>query len=800
MGSKMITCFTDKVSFPSFGKFKFLLLLLCFHCFSETSAQCNNISAVSFNPVDTLQCGLPATVNFLSNVSVDSTPVLLTTATSSPSFQSFFSHNFPTANNGCFYYLEVSGMFTVWQNTPSYFDGYGNFNVVTNQLFSQGIINNFSISQPLFLSPNSYNPNHIYQYYYLGDGSTINVSFTDNLYIDNSGSMTFSWYAVPCFSYQWDFGDSTTSSELNPTHTYSNSGAYQVTLTVTDLYNNCSDSFNTTITINPAPIVDLGGDTIICNNEALILDATTPNANYEWQNGTNNPTLNATQNGWYWVDVTVQGCTTRDSIEVTVLNSIVNDISTTICQGEVVTIGNNSYDSSGFYTNILTSNQGCDSIVNLDLTVIIIDAIINTPLALDCNNLSIELDGNGSATGLNISYLWLTQDGNIINGETTLNPEIDGPGLYQLIVTYNDGTLICAETDTVFVFENMNLPTADAGINQTLNCSATTLTLDGSNSSSGAEFTYQWSTDIGNIVSGLNTLTPQIDQQGNYTLVVTNEENGCTASDSAMIDDKIIDIENFNIIFESPTCFGNDGFIAIESLIGNDPFLYSIDGGETYFPNPVFDFLSAGDYTISIKDTFGCEVSEAFFLPVPLELDVQLVSEATIQFGQSFDLHAEINLPLDSIFSINWLPATDLSCDQCLDPIASPVGTTIYTVTVIDNFGCQAQAQVEITVKTSRRVYIPNAFSPLNRDGNNDVFKIYTPAEQVKQVNNFKIFNRWGSLVYEAIDFPPNDPLIGWDGTFQGKMLQSGVFVYYIEIEFIDGKVINYKGDVSITN
>jgi len=801
MGSNMVNRFTKKVVLPSFTWLQFLVLLLCFYCFSEASAQCNNIGSINFTPLDTVLCGSSATVNFNSNVSVDSTPVFLSSAVSSSSFQSGFSHNFTTSNNGCYYYLEISGFFTVWANTPSYFDAYGNFDINTNQFWSQGIVGNFSYTPYLFIVPNAYNPNHIYQYYYPENGSTINVSFSDpNEYDDNSGSMTFDWYAVPCFGYLWDFGDNTTSSELNPSHSYTNPGTYQVTLTVTDLYNNCSDNFNTTVTINPTPVVDLGEDTSICSNQSLTLDATTPNSSYEWQDGSTNPTFDASQSDLYWVDVTVQGCTTRDSIELTVLNSIVNDISATICQGEAISVGNNDYTSSGFYTNNLTTIQGCDSIVNLDLTVITIDAIINAPLAIDCNNSIIELDGNGSAIGQNISYLWFTQNGNILNGVNTLNPEIDGAGLYQLIVTYDDGTLICVAADTVTIFENLDAPIADAGMDQTLNCWNSSLPLDGNNSSAAPDFVYQWSSVNGNIVSGNSTLTPIVDQQDTYTLIVTNEDNDCSASDSAEVYEEIISIADFNISFESPTCFGNDGLIVIEAIAGNSPYFYSIDGGASYYPDPVFGFLNAGDYSISIKDTFDCEVMQSFILPVSVVLDIQLVPEASIQFGEAYQIDAAINIPQDSIFLILWEPTIGLSCVQCLNPITSPVETTLYTLTVVDNFGCQAQAQVEINVKKSRKVFIPNTFTPLNKDGNNDVFRIHTSDEQVNQVNTFRIFDRWGGLIYEATGFSPNDPRFGWDGSFKGEMLPSGVFVYYIEIEFIDGKVIHYKGDISIIN
>ena len=796
MGSNMVNRFTIKPK----NHFVAFLLFLCAP-FASIFGQCNNINDIGFLPLDTVLCEGEATVSFQSLAVLDSTPVFLSNAVSTASFQSFFSYDFQTNNDGCFYYLEIAGSFTVWSNTPGYYDAFGYFNINSNQFISEGVIDNFTSTPPMFIAPNTYNPNHIYQYYYLGDGSAINVTFSDsNEYPDNNGSMTFDWYAVPCFEYLWDFGDNNTSTEINPTHTYNTPGTYQVTLTITDLYNGCSDNFASTVTVNPSPIIDLGENTTVCDNQTITLDATTPNASYFWQNGTTDPTLEVNQTGLYWVDVTVQGCTTRDSVEITVLNSIVNDLSATICQGDDFAVGNNIYTQTGSYADTLISNEGCDSIVNLDLNVINVDAIINAPLTLDCNNSSIDLDGSGSSIGQNISYLWITQNGNILNGANTLNPEIDGPGLYQLIVTYDDGFHACASSDTVTVFENLENPIANAGPDQTLNCSSNTLILDGSNSSTGNEFVYQWTSFDGNIVSNENTLNPVIDQGGNYTLVVTNELNGCTDSDEVVVNEQTLSISDFVIEFEVPSCIINDGFIVIQPLSSNEIYEFSIDGGQTFSPDPVFDFLIGGIYEIVIKNEFGCEVSQVLTLPPPTDLEIILEPEATIQFGEIYSIDAEINIPEDSIASIIWEPAIGLSCTQCLNPEASPTSSTSYNLTVIGNNGCQASAQIYFEVKKSRRVYIPNAFTPLNKDGNNDVFKIYVPQEQVQQISSFKIFNRWGELVYEANEFLPDDQNVGWDGSFKGEMLQPGVFVYYIEMIYIDGKVVNYKGDVSIIN
>ena len=61
-----------------------------------------------------------------------------------------------------------------------------------------------------------------------------------------------------------------------------------------------------------------------------------------------------------------------------------------------------------------------------------------------------------------------------------------------------------------------------------------------------------------------------------------------------------------------------------------------------------------------------------------------------------------------------------------------------------------------------------------------------------------KIFNRWGNPVFENNDFLPNDENQGWDGTMRGTVLPPDVYVYFFRIEFVDGKVYQYQGDVMI--
>lgn len=75
---------------------------------------------------------------------------------------------------------------------------------------------------------------------------------------------------------------------------------------------------------------------------------------------------------------------------------------------------------------------------------------------------------------------------------------------------------------------------------------------------------------------------------------------------------------------------------------------------------------------------------------------------------------------------------------------------------------------------------------------------IFADGDQIVQVNVFQIFDRWGEMVFQARNFQPNDPAYGWNGRLQGRLMDPAVFAYYAEIQMIDGRVLLYKGDVTL--
>jgi gliding motility-associated-like protein len=134
-----------------------------------------------------------------------------------------------------------------------------------------------------------------------------------------------------------------------------------------------------------------------------------------------------------------------------------------------------------------------------------------------------------------------------------------------------------------------------------------------------------------------------------------------------------------------------------------------------------------------------------------------------------------------------------LSCTDCFDPIASPLGTTTYCISSINAFGCYASDCVVITVDTlCKDLFIPNVFAPINGGHQeNDCFRLY--GTDCISSMSLSIYNRWGEKVFETSN--KNEC---WDGNYRGETLNSGVFIYYLNADLITGESLNKQGNITL--
>jgi len=421
--------------------------------------------------------------------------------------------------------------------------------------------------------------------------------------------------------------------------------------------------------------------------------------------------------------------------------------------------------------------------------------LIATPGVLTCVQQTVALNAAGSDAGSNFATVWTTANGNIISGTQGLNPVVNQPGLYTL--TISNAVNGCVSANSVQVTQDVAPPVVDAGQGFTLPCFEDIAYLQGSASASTGNLSLQWSTSNGQLVAGLNTLSPSISSGGTYTLFVVNQFNGCTASDQVLV------LENFPANPEyapaQPLCYDDKGAIQILGVSGGTPpYLYSINGGATFQSSTVFTNLGAGLYSIVVQDALGCETApeaQAIVAPDPVTVDLDGIVQ--LKLGESYQLQVLINFPEDDIQQIAWTPAEGLSCNNCLTPTVTPMQSTVYRVEVTDKNGCFGTASVQFVLDKRPAIYVPNVFSP-NGDGENDIFFINAKPDGIRQIKSFLIFSRWGESVFEYANFQPNNPAFGWDGTHRGRPLDPAVFVWFAEIEFIDGRTELFKGDVAL--
>ena len=418
---------------------------------------------------------------------------------------------------------------------------------------------------------------------------------------------------------------------------------------------------------------------------------------------------------------------------------------------------------------------------------------IQPPGILTCIQPTATLSGGSPFPGIQFQWVSLNNsDTTTLGTGNTL--AVSTPGIYYLIGS--DPANQCSNILNATVIANQTIPVADAGPPFSIACFGEVATLDGSGSTSGgALLNFLWSTTDGSFVAGKTTPTVQIDEPGQYFLLVTNPTNGCTDTDEVLIDprDPIA-----KAVVRQPNCFGEKGSILIDTVAGGKPpFTYSMDGGQHYTPQNFFPNLEPGAYSILVLDANGCAATFNSTIVAALPFEITLEPKALIALGESYQIEIEINSPLNVIVNVQWTPSTGLNCDTCLNPIATPLMSTQYKVVVANDKGCTDNAALQLRVDRRVDVYIPNIFSP-NGDGENDVFLIFANLKGVKEVKSFQVFDRWGEAVFQYYDFLPNNPAYGWDGNLNGQVMNPAVFVWYAVIELVDGSEVLYEGDVTL--
>ena len=394
-----------------------------------------------------------------------------------------------------------------------------------------------------------------------------------------------------------------------------------------------------------------------------------------------------------------------------------------------------------------------------------------------------ELQAIANIEGDSIVYQWYFENDLIPNQSTTrIQVDLSGEYEFRAIVYFDCQSFSTEYSQKINVQIPETLSFQDVLLNHPF-CGA-------ANGSivieiSGGMPPFQYSFD-GGIFQSINSLGGL--ESGQYHLVV-QDVNGCEISQSVELESanapEITDIQ-----ITDSSCGEANGAIRIMSTGGTGQLEYSIDG-QVFQEFQEFNDLIAGEYSVYVRDENGCLSTYEIELgnsPRIAMTSINIIPAVCGEANGSLSIEIEggigqIEVLLNDVFQSNF-EFNGLNADT-------------YHLSISDEVGCKVDTMITVNQRSSCPIYIPNVFSP-NNDGLNDVFQIYSKTGFDAVVKSYLIFDRWGENIYEAKDFPANSSNYWWDGTFKKKKLDSGVYVYYIEVEFENGEKEIFEGDVSI--
>lgn len=235
-------------------------------------------------------------------------------------------------------------------------------------------------------------------------------------------------------------------------------------------------------------------------------------------------------------------------------------------------------------------------------------------------------------------------------------------------------------------------------------------------------------------------------------------------------------------------CPGDSLLIEVET----DPGLeYQWSNGAT---SPDLWVKETGEYSLSI--TSDCQTAIGSFVVKESDIQVDLGTPIEVEVGDQVDVQALI-IGTGKVVSYRWElnDGEDTAlCPNCDNYQFRPLEAGLLRLAIVDEFGCSAAAGLPFSVRDFS-IYVPNAFSP-NADGHNDFFYIEGPADY--QISSFQIFDRWGNQLFARKEIMTNQPGVGWDGSANGQVLGTGVYIWEAEVVAKSGEKFLLAGDVQL--
>lgn len=577
-----------------------------------------------------------------------------------------------------------------------------------------------------------------------------------NCYNEQTGIVIVSSSSVNGVTFEWTASNNGQISgpSNTPSVTAARPGIY--TVLIENPENGCKNSRVVEVLGDfDQPVLDLGADQeITCRDQQATLSADSPdNVTYSWS---------AVSNG------NIIGSTTGKNIIV---------------------------DRIGQYRLTITDqDNGCvsEGIINVTSDDEYPHVNAGQDIVLGCEEFGIvQVTGVSNTAG--VEYLW-SSSSTFAGSPENPTITIDKPGVYTLRI-YNPVNG-CESFDSFEAAFTTDLPKANAGADREITCEDRDVLLDGTGST-GSNLSYSWVETGGNFIANPNSPRITVSTTGNYVLTVTNNLNGCKDVDNVLVTADPNVLSNLVLNEKDVRCYGeNNGSVSILAFEGGVAPYRVLFEGLNISGNQI-NSLAPGIYTINVVDANGCELEKQVQIKEPDLLSVYIGETDTIKKGQSIHI-VPILYSSTPITSFTWDTSTYLFCEGCPSITFAPEQSMRVTITVIDENGCTATHFKWIIVERDPHIYVPNVIAPNKTISNgNDKLIVHGGAE-VKGFKSIIIFDRWGNFIYELKDFQSGNSVSAWDGTFRGKPVQAGVYVYTLTAIMQDDTEVQVNGDVTV--
>ncbi len=299
-------------------------------------------------------------------------------------------------------------------------------------------------------------------------------------------------------------------------------------------------------------------------------------------------------------------------------------------------------------------------------------------------------------------------------------------------------------------------------------------------------------------LNSTETVFHNYDAVGTYEiLLIITDSTTCTLQDTASTIITIFEENNNAQAFPDTTiCLGESVII---NALGGNTFYWSpsISLSDSTISSPIASPDSTTTYQVIAVDSNGCIDSAR------VTVNVKATAIALFDYVSPIKpvvaVGDKVTFINQSSFanSYSWTFGDGTSSTE-ESPSHAYSNEGIYTVclTAKTVLSCDSVFCLDIEA-VKGRLHVPTAFSP-NGDGENDHY--FLKGKGVTNIE-FKIFNRWGELVYQSTD-PDElfDPLKGWDGKYKGELQEMEVYVYHYKVSFIDGESETGKGDITLVH